>query len=306
MMVVKWKGPDTMDLVESLSGYHFERDFSRDIGNRGEEDLARPLPTPDTVGLQSGFLAQFFEDKDKVSTLNPFTRTPDSSLVVKSIDFSRTSDWLSIYPNGVPESFAAVFSGVVAIDTHGAYTFFVTPTAGSALFIDGDQKAGDEGENAETQKGCNVQLGRGYHSVRVIWFKDSQDGTIVVEWKGPDTMEQKENLDGFHFRSSIVNHPMTSTEDDVGGHRGAESKGEGQVGAVNDAANQGSGARGSAPAQVSTGTRAGNESDEMDAQPEQVQDGKGSRYKAYEGAACAFTRIEQNSNHFPHWQCHCY
>ena len=276
MMVVKWKGPDTMDLVESLSGYHFASDFSRDIGNRGEEDLARPLPTPDTVGLQSGFLAQFFfEDKDKVSMLNPFTRTPDLSLVVKSIDFSRTSDWLSIYPNGVPESFAAVFSGVVAIDTPGAYTFFVTPTAGSALFIDGDQKASDEGENAETQKGCNVQLGRGYHSVRVIWFKDSQDGTIVVEWKGPDTMEQKENLDGFHFRSSIVNHPMTSTEDDVGRHRGAESKGEGQVGAVNDAANQGSGARGSAPAQVSTGTRAGNESDEMDAQPEQVQDGKG-------------------------------
>ena len=138
---VQWKGPDTLQEVESLNGYHFASrlypakssttaadpgksddddssekeskkdekagtdgngdnndggdDDQDDTGEGEDEDVQQgkleqePLPAPAVVGMQPGFLGQFFFVGTKMQHMpNTATTIPDVSYVTAGIDLT--------------------------------------------------------------------------------------------------------------------------------------------------------------------------------------------------------------------------
>ena len=169
----------------------------------GEEDGAtgskdsEPLPAPALVGMQPGFLGQFYFTGHRMEDMpNTATTIPDVTYIAPKIDLTTKEDFESIDPDMTPDYLAAVWTGLIAVETPGPYDFFVTSAEGSRLFIDGSQAVDNGGLHGSNEAKGTVSLGRGYHMLRAEFFKNDGEGEMVVEWSGPDTMHQKEMLDG--------------------------------------------------------------------------------------------------------------
>ena len=80
----------------------------------------------------------------------------------------------------------------------------MTSHDGSRLFVDGEQVVRNGGLHGVLRATGQVDLGRGYHLLRVDYFKNEGVGVMAVQWNGPDTLHKDAMLDGFHFESMLT------------------------------------------------------------------------------------------------------
>lgn len=107
-----------------------------------------------------------------------------SSLTVDSFDISSTF---------APTNFGFVFSGYINVAADGSYTFYCNSKDGSKLFI-GDSDScivsNDGIKNSAQEASGNVQLKKGYHIIRVVYFCASGSPILTVSWQGPGIPKQ--------------------------------------------------------------------------------------------------------------------
>lgn len=83
------------------------------------------------------------------------------------------------------------WTGNVAIETAGNYTFYAVSDDGSKVTIDGTEVVSDGGATGLHERSGAVQLSAGLHAVALSW---SGGSGMQLEWKGPDSDGQKEAI----------------------------------------------------------------------------------------------------------------
>ncbi|NML19426.1 hypothetical protein HHL16_01010 [Pseudoflavitalea sp. G-6-1-2] len=78
-----------------------------------------------------------------------------------------------------------VFDGYIRIPVDGIYTFYLTSDDGSRMFIDGKPLVDNNGLHGEIEKGNDIPLGKGFHSIKVQYFQSGGGDNLEVHWKGP-------------------------------------------------------------------------------------------------------------------------
>jgi hypothetical protein len=144
-------------------------------------------------GATSG-LAEFYalptgvNDLDRVS----FTGKPTavSQITQIAIDAGQGAFWAG----GPVNNFAARFTGDVTVTTAGAYTFHLTSDDGSELFVDGVRVIDNDFLQAATQRSATVSLGAGTHAVEVRYYEAGGFASVDLDWTGPDTGGQRDQL----------------------------------------------------------------------------------------------------------------
>lgn len=119
-----------------------------------------------------------------------------SQMPVDSFDISST-----FAPN-----FAFDFSGLINVPVDGLYTFYCTSKDGSKLFIGGSDScvvSNDGLKNTPQEASGNVELKKGYHIIRVVYFCASASPVLTVSWQGPGFPRQT-------IQASVLFHELTS------------------------------------------------------------------------------------------------
>jgi alpha-L-fucosidase len=111
------------------------------------------------------------------SSLPDFTSLQSaSSGVVKSVDISSKQGG---------DNYGFVFDGLIRIPTDGIYNFYISSDDGSKLFIDDKMLIDNDGLHGMSEKENQVPLGKGFHSLKILFFERSGGDDLRVEWKGP-------------------------------------------------------------------------------------------------------------------------
>ena len=165
----------------------------------------KPLPTllaPTALGLRVGFQGSFYYFKKHMDhDPNLSSREPDARRTSETIDFSAIEDFEIVAADFPPNYFAAIWQGVIRVERAGQYTFSTISEDGSHLWVDSFMVVDNGGMHGVQKVSSSMRLSRGYHEVRADFFKNSGGAVMVVNWKGPDTLEKEETLSAFHFDS---------------------------------------------------------------------------------------------------------
>lgn len=81
--------------------------------------------------------------------------------------------------------YAFVFDGYIRIPVDGVYTFYLTSDDGSRLHLNGKLLVDNNGLHGEIEKGNDIPLAKGFHSIKVQYFQSGGGDNLEVHWKGP-------------------------------------------------------------------------------------------------------------------------
>jgi hypothetical protein len=124
---------------------------------------------------------------------------PDSSIVSQNVDSFDISSTFA------PTNFGFDFSGYINVPADGLYTFYCNSADGSKLFIGGSDSCivSNDGVKAAPQEASgSVDLKKGYHIIRVVYFCASGLPVLTVSWQGPGIPKQT-------IGASVLFHELT-------------------------------------------------------------------------------------------------
>lgn len=167
------------------------------------EDAANDTGSDGTPGFLTEFYALDFSPTAMAQI--DFTTTPDVTEVRDRLDF----DWSfgRFWAGGPKNFFAARFTGDLAVETGGTYTFQLTADDGAQLFIDGERVLNDVSLKLTTET-VEVALTPGIHEIEVLYFERQRKAGLELDWAGPDTGGALVKLD-----AAAVSHGTTETGD---------------------------------------------------------------------------------------------
>ncbi|MFC7549552.1 RICIN domain-containing protein [Plantactinospora sp. GCM10030261] len=96
-----------------------------------------------------------------------------------------TVNWTSAADFGFEDRFLAHVLGNVNIATAGSHAFRLTSDDGSRLLIDNSLVINHDGLHGPTGKEGAVDLGTGYHALRIEHFERDGGQQLTLEWKPP-------------------------------------------------------------------------------------------------------------------------
>ncbi|ALG11942.1 family 16 glycoside hydrolase [Kibdelosporangium phytohabitans] len=131
---------------------------------------------------QPGVTLRVFDiqtDLDKLCTVKA-GQTPNVDKLMPVIDWSGTADF------GVNDRFVSEVTGNIDVAAAGTYQFRLTSDDGSRLSIDNQLVINHDGLHGATPVTGSVQLGTGYHSLRIEHFDNLYDQQITLEWQPPN------------------------------------------------------------------------------------------------------------------------
>ncbi|RSM59173.1 hypothetical protein DMH03_25220 [Amycolatopsis sp. WAC 01376] len=106
-------------------------------------------------------------------------QTPNVDKLMPTINWTTTADF------GLGEQFVSEVIGNIDIATAGQYEFRLTSDDGSRLRIDGQTVINHDGLHGATPATGSVQLGTGYHALRIDHFDNLHDQQVTLEWRPP-------------------------------------------------------------------------------------------------------------------------
>ncbi|RSM79859.1 hypothetical protein DL991_13820 [Amycolatopsis sp. WAC 01375] len=106
-------------------------------------------------------------------------QTPNVDKLMPTIDWTTTADF------GLGEQFVSEVIGNINIASAGQYEFRLTSDDGSRLRIDGQTVINHDGLHGATPATGSVQLGTGYHALRIDHFDNLHDQQVTLEWRPP-------------------------------------------------------------------------------------------------------------------------
>jgi hypothetical protein len=109
------------------------------------------------------------------------TARPDAPASITALDSTiSTRQIFRRWRSNPPDRFSARWSGYLAIDRPGFYTFATTSDDGSMLFVNGQLVVDNGGEHGPRTREGRVRLTRGAHSVALEYFQSG--GPFLLEW----------------------------------------------------------------------------------------------------------------------------
>ena len=169
---------------------------------------------------------------DRVPNLS--SRKANAMRISETIDYSSRPDFQVVAPDFPENYFAGVWKGVFKVEHAGDYTFSCISEDGSHVWVDSNLVIDNGEEYAMKKVSSPIRLGRGYHSLRADFFKNTGGAMMVVQWKGPDTLDNFEALHGFHSPASDTSAAIQGGgggRDGKGGTRGRGGDGTKGAGA---------------------------------------------------------------------------
>ena len=125
--------------------------------------------------------------------------------VYKSKDLKKLPDFASLVPalkgktleisldeieDKIGENTGVVFQGWINIDTDGEYTFATLSDDGSKLFIDQTEVVDNDGDHGVQEREGSINLTKGKHPVRVIYFNGGGGFFLNCLYSGPGVVRQ--------------------------------------------------------------------------------------------------------------------
>jgi hypothetical protein len=114
---------------------------------------------------------------DKLCTLKA-GQTPNIDKLLPTIDWSGNEF-------GVNDFFVSEVTGNINVTTAGVHAFRLTSDDGSRLKIDDSTVINHDGLHAPTPAEGSVNLGLGYHALRIDHFDNAGGQQITLEWRPP-------------------------------------------------------------------------------------------------------------------------
>jgi hypothetical protein len=141
--------------------------------------------TAGLAGNEPGLNARYYA-LTSPTTLPDFSAlTPYQYGTVPSLAFGNTTGVCA--GSGRSTNFGAVFEGWIDAPSEGNYTFSLTSSAGSQLYIDGALAVDHNGLHGYTEKTGTIYLKRGTHSVRIPFFVGIGSCGLQLKWAQPGT-----------------------------------------------------------------------------------------------------------------------
>jgi hypothetical protein len=125
-------------------------------------------------------------------------QTPNIDKLMPTIDWSTTEDF------GIADRFVTEATGYLDTTTAGDYHFRLTSDDGARLLLDGATVIDHPGRHGATPKDGSINLGAGYHALRIDHFDGDFGQALKLEWQPP-------GVDGF----TVVPNSVLSTDADV-------------------------------------------------------------------------------------------
>jgi hypothetical protein len=106
-------------------------------------------------------------------------QTPNIDKLMPSINWTTTADF------GLGDYFMSEVTGNVDITAAGTYAFRLTSDDGAQLRIDNTLVIDHDGLHGATPKDGSIQLGQGYHSLRIDHFDAGGGQQVTLQWQPP-------------------------------------------------------------------------------------------------------------------------
>lgn len=90
----------------------------------------------------------------------------------------------------ISENTGVVFQGWINISADGEYTFATLSDDGSKLFIDQTEVVDNDGDHGVQEREGSINLTKGKHSIRVIYFNGGGGCYLNCLYSGPDVVRQ--------------------------------------------------------------------------------------------------------------------
>ncbi|MED6335806.1 MAG: PA14 domain-containing protein [Planctomycetota bacterium] len=128
-----------------------------------------------------GLAYDYFEEVFRGPAAEFGDLTPKRNGVVETIDG---------LPEHRPDNFGFRFSGLIAIDEEGEYTFSSKSDDGSRIRIDGELVVTNDGLHGATERTGTATLSKGKHTIVVTMFEHTGGASLSVGWEGPSFERQ--------------------------------------------------------------------------------------------------------------------
>lgn len=138
-----------------------------------------------------GLRAEFFDFTAGLSVLPDLSsRTADVSRVDGQVNYTSTTSPWSGLDSRFADTFASRHSGLLRVDTTGAYTFYLNSDDGARLWIDGELVINNDGLHGMRELSATRTLTAGQHAIRLEYFENGGDAGLTLSWAGPSFTKQ--------------------------------------------------------------------------------------------------------------------
>jgi hypothetical protein len=136
-------------------------------------------------------VAEFFDFRTRLKTLPRLSgRRPAVARVDPIIDYSPAQvPWPGL-DSRFASNFAARETGYLKVNTPGRYTFALSSSDGSQLWLDGALVVDNNGIHPMRTRSRTLRLSAGVHALRVVYFDSSGSPGLILSWRGPGLAQQ--------------------------------------------------------------------------------------------------------------------
>ncbi len=165
--------PFTLDKSATVKAAAFMTDVLPGVTSSKQATRYEWMNAVNVSSPTAGIAYQYFEPAGKLNL-----ESIGSSKVVKTGITSEISDKVKLRV----EKFALSFDGFIKINKAGLYNFSTFSDDGSKLFIDDIEIVNNDGEHAAMELAGKAALKKGYHTIKVIYFRNGDINELKVNW----------------------------------------------------------------------------------------------------------------------------
>ena len=134
-----------------------------------------PLPAAKVLAQEPGLRVERFAGQ--------WSEIPDD-LEGRGPDATHTTASIAL-PKDVGENVLLAFRGVLDVPADDVYRFALTSDDGSRLWIDGQPVINHDGLHGASEKQGHIALGKGPHTLRIVWFNKTGGAALQLQWAAP-------------------------------------------------------------------------------------------------------------------------
>jgi len=154
-----------------------------DFGKKFIPTAALSAKEPDTIppvpNLPYSLSYEYYEGE--------FSKLPDFAALKPAATGECDGFDLSLGGKARAENFAIRYTGNLAIDKEGEYTFFTSSDDGTRLSIDGNVVVDNDGDHgANVEKSGKAKLTTGSHKIVLLYYQHGGDKALQVSYSGPE------------------------------------------------------------------------------------------------------------------------
>ena len=143
-----------------------------------QQDYLKPIAT---AGKANGITCEYYEGSYR------FVKDITKSKLVKTVKLDQI-----YFPEGhIADGFASIYTGLIAVETTGIYTFYTNSDDGSTLNIGDKTVVDNDGPHGSREKSGQVALEKGLHPIEVKYFESGGGERLDVFVEGPGIEKTK-------------------------------------------------------------------------------------------------------------------